>query len=773
MGAGSLPVSPSLPPGWRPRAVPLRLLLLALLAGLSVGAAWLLDPPGMERFPGPEALGAPVPATVRAHHDVDIIDEEATARRRAEAAQQERPVYDHDEAAPDEAAARIHAAFSLMREEEAALLQQQAAAGLGELLPRFTAQRDAFVARLQLLVRDPDFAALAAARFSAGAERELAGLARKGLGGLVVQDPALLPDDREAGFLVRTVRSGRLTGEGMLTDLALVRTEAAARQEVAAAARARLAGVPPPLRAALLHLAAESVHPTLVYNQAETQRRRTEAAARVKPVGVTVRRGERVVAEGERLQPEHLAVFQALRAAQAGRDRGQIRLAGALAVALLLAVAWRLAVVERPGSRRPAGARDALLAAALLAGIMLAGLGVTALSDLLQDQLPGLSRAPLLYLVPAAAAAVLARELLGGSVAILLTLVASLILGLTAGTSVPLALHAVVTSLAAVGFGGRQRKGWLFLRRAAATGLSGVVVAVAMALLAGWRTPELLLSAGAALLSGAVLVPVLVAAALPPLARLLGDVTDGQLLALANLNHPALKELIVQAPGTYRHSIVVGALVEEAARAIGADPLLARVGAYYHDIGKIHAPLLFAENQRDQNAHDDLAPPLSAIAIRHHITDGLEAAGRWRLPTEVCAFIEQHHGTRRMAYFWARQQRLAEAGGAEPDEATFRYRGPRPQTREVALVMLADACEASAHLAEAPSPGGLRALVDQRFAEIRAEGQLDECELTQRDLALAAEAMARALQPHLQARPDRPARSAVDHPGAIHLVRSP
>jgi putative nucleotidyltransferase with HDIG domain len=479
-----------------------------------------------------------------------------------------------------------------------------------------------------------------------------------------------------------------------------------------------------------------------------------------------------VVAEGERLEPEQLAVFQALRVAQGGRERWRIQLAGALAVALLLVVAWRLASTAPSRPRRAAGPRDALLGAALLSGVLLAGLGVAALADLLQNQLPGLPRAPILYLVPAAAAAALARELLGTTVALLLSLVASLVLALAAGGSMPLALHAAVTSLAVVGFGGRRREGWALMRCAAAAGISGALVTAALGLQVGARPLDLLLSSGSALLGGALLVPVVVAVTLPLLARLLGYVTDGHLLALANLNHPALKELIVQAPGTYRHSIVVGALVEEAALAIGADPLLARVGAYYHDLGKIRTPLLFAENQRDQNEHDLLTPHASALAIKRHLADGQEAAARWRLPAEVRAFIEQHHGTRLVGYFWAKQLRLAGEGGAPAEEGSFRYPGPRPQSREVALVMLADACEASSHLADQPSAEAHRALVKQRFAEVVAEGQLEECDLTQRDLAQAAEAMARVLQAHVQARPERAARRT-DSSSAIHLVRNP
>jgi len=253
---------------------------------------------------------------------------------------------------------------------------------------------------------------------------------------------------------------------------------------------------------------------------------------------------------------------------------------------------------------------------------------------------------------------------------------------------------------------------------------------------------------------------------------LLGYVTDARLLDLANLNHPALKELIVQAPGTYHHAIVMGSLVEAAADAIGADGLLARVGAYYHDLGKIKNPLFFAENQRGDNEHDQLAPAMSALVVKRHVADGLELARRWRLPRAVADLIAQHHGTRRIGYFWAKQQKLAEAGGPPADEAAFRYAGPRPRTREAALVMIADACEASARALPSPTPEVLRATVEARLSEVAGEGQLDECDLTLRDLAAVTDAMVRVLTAISHPRPEAGGRAADGRP-PVQLVSRP
>jgi hypothetical protein len=370
------------------------------------------------------------------------------------------------------------------------------------------------------------------------------------------------------------------------------------------------------------------------------------------------------------------------------------------------------------------------------------------------EQLPWLPREAMAALLPLAAGAVVARQVLPAEAALLLAVATGLGAGLVGGQALPLTLPALLTSLAAAGLGGRARLPGGLLRSGLAAALVGALLAIGGGLQAGKGLAELALLAGAAV-AGGVLVVALGWPLLLLVEGLLGYVTDARLRRLANLNHPALKELIVQAPGTYHHSILAGSLAESAAMAIGADPLLARVGAYYHDLGKTRAPLLFSENQRGRNEHDGLAPSMSALVLKHHVSDGLELARRWRLPRPVVEIMAQHHGTRLVGYFWAKQQRQVETGTAvgPTDEALFRYPGPRPRSREAALVMLADACEATTRDLEAPTPAQLRATVEKRVAEVVAEGQLDECELTLGELHAASEELVRALEAIYRARP--------------------
>jgi hypothetical protein len=220
-----------------------------------------------------------------------------------------------------------------------------------------------------------------------------------------------------------------------------------------------------------------------------------------------------------------------------------------------------------------------------------------------------------------------------------------------------------------------------------------------------------------------------------------------QLLELANPSQPLLRRLLVETPGTYHHSLMVGNLAERAAEAIGADPLVTRVAAYYHDVGKLSNPLAFIENQAGgENIHDQLEPETSAQILKQHVADGIDTAYAAKLPKALIAYIPQHHGTAIMSYFYARaKERAAEPYGglltapgekaaAAIDERRFRHAGPKPQTREAALIMLADGVEASVRSLAARDEPAIRAMVGRIIDERISDGQFDECDLTLRDL---------------------------------------
>jgi putative nucleotidyltransferase with HDIG domain len=784
-----------------------------LVLGVTAASAWLLSPGSTtQRMPGDDALGTPAVGTIKAARDYDIPDEEATSHRREETAATERPVYDHDDGALEETAARIRGAFQLMRDAQApwhprAGRRRDAQPEQADLRQVFASQRDAFVSRLQSVVADEDFAALEEARFSEQAEQLLVSLVTQGLAGKVVEDRKLLPADRERGLVSREMRGGTPQGEHVVVDLALIRDLEQARQDVARAGAGLPFSLPRRLRAALMRVAVSLVRPTLVLDQAETLRRQREAAERVKPVVIPIKRGEKIIGDGERIEKRHLVIFRGIRAQTHPLDRAAVRVGGGVLVLVLVLLLWRYAR-RNVGAFRPAP-KDAVLLAVLYTGMLaLASAGLT-IGDALHDRFPALPPETFYYLVPFAVGAMLVRSVLSAEIALLFSIALGAAVGLLAGHSIFFAGQASLTSVAASGLAARTRGRRGYVSAGMAVGALGALLVLATYLFtgrvletgAGLRTfGELLASMAAAFLSSALLLPTLVLGLLPLVEGAFGYVTDMKLLGLANLNHPALKELIVQAPGTYHHSIIMGALAESAAEAIGANVLLAKVSAYYHDIGKIRNPLYFAENQRGENKHEQLAASMSALIVKRHVTDGLELAAHWRIPEVVADVMLQHHGTRFVSFFWAKAQEAAqdeqaagpdalhatgepEGGGqAEPvgpssttsalDESLYRYGGPKPQTREAALVMIADTCEASARALPDPSPERIHALVHKRVNEVFSEGQLDECDLTLKDLNAVAAAMSRALEAVYHSRPAYPTRPSTDRdkPVPVQLV---
>lgn len=352
----------------------------------------------------------------------------------------------------------------------------------------------------------------------------------------------------------------------------------------------------------------------------------------------------------------------------------------------------------------------------------------------------------LYFAVPFAVGGLLVKAVLGFQYALIFVLAFSFVIDLYQQFPPILSLYIIITTLVGCITLARFRSRSAYLK----AGLSISIVSIPFVLSAYFFGPSksidtLILGLGSGVIGG--LLCAFIVAGLAPLVEYFGDYfTDISLLEIATLDHPVLKELSVQAPGTWNHSMVMGMMAEAAADAVGANPVLARVGAYYHDIGKLKKPLYFVENQfSGENRHDKLTSSMSALIVRSHVKDGLELAKKHKIPETITDFIPQHHGTALMEFFYEKAKKEAEETGAEVDEAVFRYPGPKPQTKEAGILMLADGIEASSRTISEPTPDRIQGLVQKMINKVFASGELEECELTLKDLHAIAKCFTRVL----------------------------
>ena len=498
-------------------------------------------------------------------------------------------------------------------------------------------------------------------------------------------------------------------------------------------------------------------------DQQATQKLRDEARAKVAPVKVTYSRSQVIVNEGSVLSPADIEALRRTGVLKDGYDFYKAAGGALAAIALGLII---FAFTLRITTAAPIGAHLAVVWAAGAGALLAARFALPGL-------LPDRDHHFLPFAVPFAGAAVVATFVGGrgagacmaASVGILVAFVAAAQPDLAGSTyigslqSLEFASVVVAGGLAgsAVASGRRPRPGWLVGVSVAVTGASAAVMGFFWLISEPRNNDELGwigLAAAAAGVGSALL-----AGALARAASWFGPPSPAALLAeLSQPGHPLQARLRDEAPGTYHHSQTVASLAERAAARIGADAALARVGAMYHDIGKLTQPGFYVENFGEEPAspHDGLTPEASAVIIREHVTRGLEIARRYDLPWAVSDFIPQHHGTRLVTSFYRR----ALQASRPVDAALFRYAGPKPQSREAAIVMLADSCEAVVRADADRRRGRIDQLVDSVVSERLAEGQLDECDLTMRDLRAVGDAFKETLR-------------AVYHPRIAYPMPSP
>lgn len=479
--------------------------------------------------------------------------------------------------------------------------------------------------------------------------------------------------------------------------------------------------------------------PNEIYDAARTQAAKEAAARAVSPVMATIKAGEKIVGEGEIVTAAEVAELQALGLSRPGAD--DAGLAGtALLVALFTGIVLFYIYQENRALFRNSSHLYLLGVVAVL--VLIVGKAVLILGgDMSQSQFGVLVG----YAVPVAAAGMLVTVLLDSRTAVLVTAVLAVLVAVMADYQLRYGIVGFIGGMTGV-FAVSRLSQRSDLVRAGIFVAGADVLAIFAVGLSSSSVPLAVLAPASLILGfvNGVLSSVLTNGALPFLESTFGITSPVRLLELANPNHVLLKRLLTEAPGTYYHSIVMGNMAEAAASAVGGDGPLVRAGAYFHDIGKVKRPYFFIENQiGGENPHDKISPSLSTLILTSHVRDGVDLAREHKVPRSVVDIIEQHHGTSLITYFY--HKALENDRMETLTEEEFRYEGPRPKTREAAIVMLADIVEAAVRSLANPTPGRVEGLVRKVIKEKFLDGQLDECDLTFKDLDTIAQAFLQVL----------------------------
>lgn len=488
-------------------------------------------------------------------------------------------------------------------------------------------------------------------------------------------------------------------------------------------------------RRAINILLSATVPASLTLNRETTQRRGEAVVANVEPVFYQIQKGELVVRKGDRVSREQQLKLQTLYRSAADPVRWGVVL-GAFLFSLILSIGFFVAPSGKPGT--PLRCKDMLLISLVLFLFSVGAKGAFCLGtrfDSLTLMTNYAVAFPLAGAVGLVAMVFAARRYC--TMSLLLCFFGMLMFQADYTFFLYHFLGGMLATWLVTNAQTRQDVVWSLIPLTVGQSL----IWMGMALMAQISPNEFLSQLGAVAINS-LLSLILLFAVSPVLELVFGYSTRFRLMELMSLEHPLMQELMVTIPGTYHHSLVVANMVEAGAKAIGANSLLCKVAALYHDAGKLSYPEYFIENQfGGPNKHDKLAPSMSALIITSHVKKGTELAERYKLGQEIIDIIRQHHGTRVIRYFYQKAINM----GERPRESDFSYPGPRPQTKEAAILMLADSVEASSRTLTDPTPARIRTHIDTIIKGIFSEGQLDESELTFKDLHYLSENFQRIL----------------------------
>ncbi|HPQ80846.1 MAG TPA: HDIG domain-containing protein [bacterium] len=736
---------------------------VARFAG-SKGAVWIavvllafavafLSTMSFQQIPPNLREGAIAARNIKADRNYEIVDEEATDKFRRDAKAAVLSVYDLDEMVLTGVLSRVQEAFSAARTMLGNL--EEPRGGRSGALPD-DARREiesVFAEKLGVTPTPSMWKTLWSEGMSRKVETLLEDLLRKAMEGPVVAERASLDAEKEKGVVVRRVggkEGSEQEDDVVIADVSSLASTEEARNSIKNAPVAAAGFRGPDAAASITALAKLLVEPNCAFNCAETERRRAEAADGVKSVIIKINAGEMIIREGSPFDARHLKTLRGIQKEKL-RAMSSMEFLGTFMLVLLFMI-LPFTLVSRYFRRVSLAREDYYIMALVgLAVLVIMRISLMLAPAVRESLFVSASASSLAYAIPVAGGAMLLRMFLGAEVTVVFAVVMSILAGFFVEADAGFVAYCLVANFAAIAAIANVDRRAMIIRAGLMTGVAGAVAIVGIRLVAMTSATEsvamadILWSAFFAFLGG-IGAAIFTMIAAPIVESTSSFTSDIKLLELANLNHPLLRELIVRAPGTYHHSHMAGILGEAAAEAIGAKALLVRVGAYYHDIGKIKKPLYFIENVKSgENRHERLSPHMSALIIAAHVKDGIEMAERAGVPKLIVDMIPQHHGTRLISFFYEKAKEMEDKEVNKADQKDFMYPGPKPQTREAAILMLADATEAAVRAIKEKSTTRVQQTVQRVITDIFMEKQLDECDLTLKDLNEIARAFMRTL----------------------------
>ncbi len=722
--------------------------MLFLLFGTSLLIALLLFPNLLLTVPR-YRVGDVVQKDIKSPKDFLIEDKEATEGKREEAIRSALSIYDLDDDLSGKLASRITEAFEHMRNLASAgkpgvLQDQPNNAGNDQALPTgvnappaetisphdlIWKEKDNFENMLGIQISSDAYNILENANFTEAIPEQINQLLGTVLQNGIVANKQLLLQERDKGVVVRRLSSRE---ELSVTNLPKFYSLDEAQIAIATTGREVIKDVGFSLRNLIIDMAQRLTQPNLTLNKRETEERKKKVVAEVKAVLTQVKQGEMLLREGEKVTEKDMLKLKAL---EFETRREQLFTSGVGFVLLFMMFFVILFEVNLKVYGSPTvNNRDLLFLSLMLIILFFLGEVSTSLATGIAGSIPySMEASSLFYAIPVATGAMTVCLFMGLRIAIPFSIAMAFVVAFLFENRFDMFLFFLLSNIVGAYWVRTCKERGTLIKAGLKVGLVNILVVTALHMFKGSGLDLKLVWDWTFGFVGGVSSAILATGFAPVVEMMFGYSTDIKLLELANLDRPILRKLMLEAPGTYHHSVIVGSLVEAAAAAVGANPLLAKASGYYHDIGKIKKPLYFIENQvGSENKHDKLAPSMSSLILIAHVKDGVEIARNHKLGKAIIDIIQQHHGTTLITYFYEKAKQLKGEDTVKMEH--FRYPGPKPQTKEAGLVLLADAVEAASRSLENPTPARIKGLVQRIINKMFLDEQLDECELTLRDL---------------------------------------